>query len=199
MNTARAPQTTILAAVARTPGFRRVIDLAVAITRAFPDTELHVLHVVDDSFTSTPVPRSLLLRRGRAFLGRIVPQITGITTFGHLEEGAPAKTILAVANEISAGLIVVGASHEVGRFGIGSVSAKVMRDGRCPVLVARETAYPATPAIEPPCPACIETQRASRGESLWCARHAAHHVHGHTFAETPESFGLGSSLLRPGS
>lgn len=199
MNTLRAPRTTILAAVARAPGFRRVIDLAMGIARAFPDTELHVLHVVDDSSMSAPVPRSLLLRRGRSFLARVAREASGIATFAHLESGPLAKTILAVANEISAGLVVVGAGHGVVRAGMGSVSTKVVHEARCPVLVARETDYPPTPAIEPPCPACLETRHGSHGESLWCARHAEHHVHGHTFAETPQTFGLGSSLIRPGS
>ncbi|MGB9838145.1 universal stress protein [Methanothermobacter sp.] len=52
-------------------------------------------------------------------------------------DGSPAETILKVADEEDVDLIVVGASgkHALERFLLGSVSEKVVRHARVPVLV----------------------------------------------------------------
>ena len=52
-------------------------------------------------------------------------------------DGSPAETILKVADEENVDLIVVGASgkHALERFLLGSVSEKVVRHARVPVLV----------------------------------------------------------------
>jgi len=52
-------------------------------------------------------------------------------------DGSPAETILKVAEEENVDLIVVGASgkHALERFILGSVSEKVVRHSRAPVLV----------------------------------------------------------------
>ncbi|MBE2900449.1 universal stress protein [Methanothermobacter thermautotrophicus] len=52
-------------------------------------------------------------------------------------DGSPAETILKVADEENVDLIVVGASgkHALERFLLGSVSEKVVRHSRVPVLV----------------------------------------------------------------
>ena len=67
-----------------------------------------------------------------------------IQLFVHVHIGTPAAEILRVAADSSADLVIVG-SHDrgaVGRFLLGSVSQVVLRDARCPVLVARPKAYP---------------------------------------------------------
>ncbi|HOQ19229.1 MAG TPA: universal stress protein [Methanothermobacter thermautotrophicus] len=52
-------------------------------------------------------------------------------------DGSPAETILKVADEENVDLIVVGASgkHALERFLLGSVSEKIVRHARVPVLV----------------------------------------------------------------
>jgi len=52
-------------------------------------------------------------------------------------DGSPAENILKVADEENVDLIVVGASgkHALERFLLGSVSEKVVRHSRAPVLV----------------------------------------------------------------
>ena len=57
----------------------------------------------------------------------------------HLRNGRPEQEIVALAEELGAGLIVMG-GHGLGgmkRALIGSVSDSVVRHARCPVLVAR--------------------------------------------------------------
>jgi nucleotide-binding universal stress UspA family protein len=58
-----------------------------------------------------------------------------------VEFGAPARTILRVASEIHADLIVMGAQGcgAVGRMFFGSATQTVLRRANCPVLTARES------------------------------------------------------------
>ena len=56
-----------------------------------------------------------------------------------LEEGDAAKRILEVAQEIQAGLIVMGTHGRtgLGRLLLGSVAEHVLRKATCPVLTVR--------------------------------------------------------------
>jgi nucleotide-binding universal stress UspA family protein len=58
----------------------------------------------------------------------------------HFREGRPDAEITALAEEIGAGLIVVGSRGLGGirRTMLGSVSDSVVRHAHCPVLVVRE-------------------------------------------------------------
>jgi nucleotide-binding universal stress UspA family protein len=64
----------------------------------------------------------------------------GMVAQGHLIEGRVAPEIVALAEEIGAGLIVMGSRGRGGirRALMGSVSDSVMRHAHCPVLVVRE-------------------------------------------------------------
>jgi nucleotide-binding universal stress UspA family protein len=64
----------------------------------------------------------------------------GTVTQGHLIEGRVAPEIVALAEEIGAGLIVMGSRGLGGirRALMGSVSDSVIRHAHCPVLVVRE-------------------------------------------------------------
>ena len=59
---------------------------------------------------------------------------------GHLIEGRVAPEVVALAEEIGAGLIVLGSRGHGGirRALMGSVSDSVVRHAHCPVLVVRE-------------------------------------------------------------
>lgn len=72
-----------------------------------------------------------------------------------------------------------------------------MAKAPCAVLVARAKAQEAVPEIEPPCPACVEVQRTSSGDKLWCQQHSSRHVHGRLHYEAPPSFGVGAMFIRP--
>ena len=65
------------------------------------------------------------------------------------------------------------------------------------MLVARPKDRVVAPEIEPPCPQCVEVQKKTNGDSLWCVQHAGKHVHARTHYETPEPFAVGSMFLRP--
>ena len=57
----------------------------------------------------------------------------------HLKEGSAAPEIVALAEDIGAGLIVIGSRGRggIGRALMGSVSDLVVRHAHCPVLVVR--------------------------------------------------------------
>ena len=51
--------------------------------------------------------------------------------------------------------------------------------------------------IEPACEDCLAVRAASASTTQWCARHSNHHVQAHLHHEYPESFAMGSLLIRP--
>jgi len=64
----------------------------------------------------------------------------GTVAQGHLIEGRVAAEIVALGEEIAAGLIVIGSRGRGGirRALMGSVSDSVVRHAHCPVMVVRE-------------------------------------------------------------
>ena len=64
----------------------------------------------------------------------------GIVTQAHLRVGRPDEEIVALAEELGAGLIVIGSRGLGGirRALMGSVSDSVVRHAHCPVLVVRK-------------------------------------------------------------
>ena len=40
------------------------------------------------------------------------------------------------------------------------------------------------PAIEPPCPRCLETRQATEGREFWCEQHRERHGRRHTYHQT---------------
>jgi nucleotide-binding universal stress UspA family protein len=106
------------------------------------------------------------------------------TVVAHQRVDVPSEEIARLASEIEADLIVVGTHGRRGlsRLLLGSVAEGVVRLGPCPVLVVRPKAAPATaPAIEPPCPRCLEVRRETKGAELWCEQHREHHGGRHTY------------------
>jgi nucleotide-binding universal stress UspA family protein len=66
---------------------------------------------------------------------------TGVTILqAHLLRGPPDREIVHLADEIGAGLIVIGSRGQGGvrRALMGSVSDSVVRHAHCPVLIVRE-------------------------------------------------------------
>jgi nucleotide-binding universal stress UspA family protein len=68
-------------------------------------------------------------------------EAAGVPVTIHAREGDPADAILDVAEEVSAGLIVVGNKGMTGarRFLLGSVPNKVSHHAPCSVLIIRTT------------------------------------------------------------
>jgi nucleotide-binding universal stress UspA family protein len=78
---------------------------------------------------------------GKAFAGR--ETAAEVQFFVHARIGDPATEILALAAEVGADLIFIGSHGKTGveRLLFGSVSERVVREARCPVLVARPKTY----------------------------------------------------------
>lgn len=112
-------------------------------------SELHVVYVgefvpsphayPDDKFRQiiesvTHRTRSLLSER----IG-LIAAAGGTVSGNHVRVGRPAEEILALAEEIDAGLIVMGSRGrgQLRRALMGSVSDSVVRHAPCPVLIAR--------------------------------------------------------------
>jgi nucleotide-binding universal stress UspA family protein len=199
-----ALRTVLVAALDRSIAADQVVHTAVSMARIIPGAELHFVHAVD--LGSPPhvlaVPMMDLIRDGRALLDEVVGRVQGQaprTITGHLTVGEPASRILQLASDLGADLIIVGAQSKnaVERMLLGSVSRAVAAKAPCAVLVARAKRDEPVPEVEPPCPACVDMQRTSGGEKLWCARHSERHVHGHLHCQLPEAYGLGSMFIRP--
>jgi nucleotide-binding universal stress UspA family protein len=127
------------------------------------------------------------------------PIVERLTT--HLGVSDPREAITQLASDLDADLIVIGTHGRrgVSRFLLGSVAEGVVRIAPCPVLVVRPCGTAATkvPEIEPPCPQCVETRRASEAKDLWCARHREHHDRRHTYHVGPVRSGHQSGFLIP--
>ena len=113
------------------------------------DSELHVVHVLasplatHDPSSFEPEVLARLQQRERKTLEDVVGKIeaSGAEVEGsHLKAGRPDAEIVALAEEIGAGVIVIGARGVGGirRALTGSVSESVVRHAHCPVLVVRE-------------------------------------------------------------
>ena len=81
--------------------------------------------------------------RSRSLLGERIGLIAaagGDVSGDHVRVGRPAREIVALAEEIGAGLIVMGSRGQGGmrRALMGSVSGSVVRHAHCPVMVVRQ-------------------------------------------------------------
>jgi nucleotide-binding universal stress UspA family protein len=111
-------------------------------------SELHLVHVLSlpldtqDPSSFEPDVRRELERRARVGLEELVGRIEasgGKVGGSHPRVGRPDAEIIAQAEEIGAGLIVMGSRGfgPIRRALMGSVSDSVVRHAHCPVLVVR--------------------------------------------------------------
>jgi nucleotide-binding universal stress UspA family protein len=180
----------------------RVAIVAARFAANITGGELHLVHVV--GLPARSADTIAAFAEGRAQLekaGAAAGEVHEGRTTCHVTTGDACHEILQLASRLDADLVIVGTHSRQGlnRLMLGSVAELVVRKASCPVLVVREKDHHAglAPEIEPPCPDCLEAQRASKGERISCARHSKRHPHGHTHYEIPEPFALGSSIIRP--
>jgi nucleotide-binding universal stress UspA family protein len=114
------------------------------------DSELHVLTVgagVPISATTSPAHFEDVLRENRREAKEMLEQQAkrieesgGTVKETHLREGRAEEEIVEVAEEIGAGLIVLGSRGQgrLGRALMGSVSDAVVRHAHCPVTIVRK-------------------------------------------------------------
>jgi nucleotide-binding universal stress UspA family protein len=199
----------ILVAIDQTPESTIVLAAAADLARKTAGAELHIVHAVDIRDTirqeaNGSQPYELIIASHADFLDERAREAragSGVTVVGHLVEDAPQRAILQTAANIDADTIVMGTHGRRGlaRWAMGSIAEAVVRTATCPVWVVREKRHqePQAAEVEPPCPDCVEMQRATGGKALWCARHGQHHPRAHVHYANPEGFGAGSGLLRP--
>src|SRR5918995_3523468 len=116
---------------------------AVGLARS-TTSELHVVH----SWRTVPsvhfdaLVRQEMEREAQGILDEQVKQIEGLggsVAQARLREGGAAEEIVALAEEIGAGLLAVGSRGKgrIRRALMGSVSDSVVRHAHCPVMVVR--------------------------------------------------------------
>jgi nucleotide-binding universal stress UspA family protein len=109
-------------------------------------SELHVLHVgefVATFFAQTEIEPAQVERAARNLLDEHVKKIEGAggtVTEAYLRLGRAHHEILALADQIGAGVVVVGSRGEgdLRKAWLGSVSESVVRHAHCPVFVVRK-------------------------------------------------------------
>jgi len=126
------------------------------------DSELHVIYVLDSAplaafYPETTDPEGIEMpdpileeelerrseQRGRELLDAEVERVLsagGTVVQAHLLLGEAAREIVHLAEDLGAGLVVMGSRGHGGirRALMGSVSDSVVRHAHCPVLVVRE-------------------------------------------------------------
>jgi nucleotide-binding universal stress UspA family protein len=167
------------------------------------DAEVHLVNVVQTYGAQVsyemPVDASALtvltMTEARARLRRYADQALArflaqnpnqgfARVVAHLRFDGIADEIAQLAADLEADLVVVGTHGRRGlsRLLLGSTAEATVRLAPCPVLVVRPKRLPeAAPRIEPPCPRCVETRRASGGQEMWCEQHRERHGQRHTY------------------
>lgn len=109
------------------------------------DSELHVVHVgefLPMLFAHTEIEPARIEDEARKLLAGQVDklrEIGGNVSEAHFRAGDAAREIVTLAEELDAGLIVLGSRGRGGipRALMGSVSDNVVRHAHCPVLIVR--------------------------------------------------------------
>lgn len=132
------------------PSAEEALVRAVDVAARAPQHVLHVVCALDPTAymrhitaeAAAHVQQNTTERMTAALAGR--DAAAEIQFFIHARIGHPAEEILAVAQEVSADLVFIGSHGKTGieRFLLGSVSERVVREARCPVMVVRPKSYP---------------------------------------------------------
>lgn len=131
------------------PSSEQALLRAVEVAARAPQHVLHVVAALEPhqslkgvSYdTAEHLQKRIMERVTTAFAGR--ESASEVQFFVHARIGKPAVEILALASEVGADLIFIGSHGKTGveRFLLGSVSERVVREAKCPVLVARPKTY----------------------------------------------------------
>ena len=135
---------------------------AVEVACRAPEHTLHVITVIDprDGISAKPtknvdwqyaesIQLMLAQRIKIAFADR--PSVSEVQFFAHARIGKkPAEEILTLCTEVSADLVFIGSHGTTGleRLMLGSVSERVVREAKCPVMVVRAKTYPVVQLLD---------------------------------------------------
>lgn len=187
------PQYVIVVGVDYSEASERALDEALLLARTRPGVHLHVANVRSEpellpprlgelTPPTPPLPWRYWASELQEFVTRkeaAFQVAASVSPFKHLHThqrmGDPAHELAQLASDVEADLLVVGSHdwHRAPQRLLGSVTEAVTRLAPCPVLIVRRKAVsPTSPAIQPPCAACIAARRASDGSQLWCNQHS---------------------------
>lgn len=141
---------TVLLATDFSQTAQRAFDAAIQLARTF-DAVLHILHVNEEEAVfegndseEIGVFLNDIQRRRADWMERFASSArdAGIEAVSVSKEGPPADVILAEANAVDAGIIVMGTQglHGLGNMLPGSVARKVLRKSKRPVMVVSRLA-----------------------------------------------------------
>jgi nucleotide-binding universal stress UspA family protein len=163
-------------------------DQAAQIAERIPRAALHLAHVFEPG--AEPRSRKDMIEHLRLYANEKLTAwggVKGISIGIHLRSGEVVRELVQLATDVSAGLIVLGSSRgpHMRSWLVGSTAERLVRSATTAVLVAAPMPkHPEAhePAIEPPCPDCVNARFATKGETFWCARHAEHGRRAHTYS-----------------
>ena len=148
MNEARQP-IQVVVAYDFSPSAEEALMRAIDVAARAPQHVLHVVCALDPASygrhvtaeAAESIQRQARERVAAGFAGRITA--TEVQFFIHARIGNAADQILAVARDVGADLLFIGSHGKTGveRFLLGSVSERVVREAKCPVMVARHKGY----------------------------------------------------------
>ncbi|MBX3157707.1 MAG: universal stress protein [Deltaproteobacteria bacterium] len=130
------------------PSSELALARAIDVAARAPQHVLHIVAAIEPrGFAhasygdAEAVQRSIIENVTVAFAGR--PTAADVQFFVHARIGKAADQILALASEVGADLIFIGSHGTTGveRWLLGSVSERVVREARCPVMVVRAKTY----------------------------------------------------------
>jgi nucleotide-binding universal stress UspA family protein len=195
----------VVAALAFDETSEVVLNEAVRMS-AEADRELHLAHIIHEGphATSKGELRSLEnhLNESTSELRRILERrATRQRVICHVRVGDVARSIVQLAVDLSADLLVIGTHQRsaVARLLLGSVTKEVIAHAHCPVLIAIPKNYAgatASEVITPPCPECLTARKQSRNETFWCTRHQHSYHKPHVYV--PSESGRPMSVIPGG-
>jgi nucleotide-binding universal stress UspA family protein len=173
---------------------------------AAANRELHLTHIIHEGphATSKGELRSLenhlneATNELRKYLER---HSTRKRVICHVRVGDVARSIVQLAVDLSADLLVIGTHrrNSVAQLLLGSVTKEVIAHAHCPVLVAIPKNYAGATASEvmtPPCPDCLTARKQTQNETFWCARHQHSYHKPHVYV--PSEAGRPMSVIPGG-
>lgn len=136
------------------PSAEEALQRAVEVACRAPHHVLHVVAAIEgrhglaiaptdtvDYDYADKIQHMVMSRMTIAFAGRAAA--SEVQFFVHARIGKAADEVLAIAREVGADLLFIGSHGKTGveRVLLGSVSERVVREARCPVMVVRPKGY----------------------------------------------------------
>lgn len=144
------------------PSSEQALLRAVEVACRAPQHTLHVIAAIDprqglpvraakdiDWSYAEAIQTMIVERVKLAFAGR--PSVEEVQFFAHARIGRkPAEEILDLCKEVGADLVFIGSHGATGleRLVLGSVSERIVREAKCPVMVVRAKTYPEVALLE---------------------------------------------------